>query len=99
MNEENKRLGRPRRRRRIRFNHQINYYKPQGVPLRNLAVEEISIEELEALRLKNIDNLDQNECAEKMNISQSTFQRLLSEAYKKISRALIEGKAIRVTRS
>lgn len=66
--------------------------------MRNLEVEEISIEELEALRLKNIKGLDQNECAQKMNISQSTFQRVLSEAYRKISSALINGKAMKITK-
>ena len=63
-----------------------------------MEVEEISVEELEVLRLKNIKNLDQNKCAQKMNISQSTFQRVLSEAYRKISHALIDGKAIRIIR-
>jgi len=98
MNGKNIELGRPRRRRRIRFSHRINYYKPQGTPLRDLEVEEISVEELETLRLKNIKDLDQNECAKKMNISQSTFQRILSKTYKKISYALISGKAIRIIR-
>ena len=67
--------------------------------MRNLEVTEISIEELEALRLKNVKNLDQNECAKKMNISQSTFQRILSEARKKVSNALVNGKAIKITRN
>lgn len=61
-----------------------------------LEVIELNHEEIEALRLKNIEKLDQNECAEKMNTSQSTFQRILSSAYKKISRALIQGKAISI---
>ena len=99
MNKRNLKLGRPCKQRRIRFSHKITYYKPQGIPVRNLEVEEISIEELEALRLKNVKNLDQNECARKMNVSQSTFQRVLSVAYKKISDALINGKAIKITRN
>ena len=99
MNRKNMMLGRPRRRRRIKFSHKINYYKPQGTPMRNLEIEEILIEELEALRLKNIEGLEQNRCAQKMNISQSTFQRILSEAYKKISNALINGKAIKIIRN
>jgi predicted DNA-binding protein (UPF0251 family) len=61
-----------------------------------LEVIELNHEEIEALRLKNIEKLDQNECAKKMNTSQSTFQRILSSAYKKISRALIQGKAISI---
>jgi len=61
-----------------------------------LEVIELTIEEVEALRLKNIKDLDQNECAKKMNTSQSTFQRILDSAYKKVSQALIEGKAIKI---
>lgn len=64
--------------------------------MRQLKIVELSTEELEALRLKNIQNLDQNECANKMNTSQSTFQRILASAYQKTSEALIEGKAIKI---
>jgi len=59
-------------------------------------VVELTTEEAEALRLRNIKDLDQEEAAKKMNTSQSTFQRILSSAYKKITEALIEGKAIKI---
>jgi len=89
-------MPRPRLGRRIRFNPQVTYFKPQGVPMNMLEVIELTTEEIEALRLKNIENLDQIRAAEKMNTSQSTFQRILSSAYKKISRALILGQAIKI---
>ena len=89
-------MPRPRLCRRIRFNPKISYYKPQGVPMQFLEVVELSREEVEALRLKNVKDLDQIEAAKKMNTSQSTFQRILSSAYKKISKAIIEGKAIKI---
>ena len=89
-------MVRPRLCRRIRFNPNITYFKPQGVPLRFLEVVELTTEEAEALRLRNIKDLDQEEAAKKMNTSQSTFQRILSSAYKKITEALIEGKAIKI---
>ena len=89
-------MPRPRNRRRIRFNPGVTYYKPVGVPMRALGVIELSIEEAEALRLKNIEELSQNECAKKMQTSQSTFQRILASAYKKISYAIIQGRAIRI---
>lgn len=89
-------MPRPRCRRRIRFRPNVRYYKPQGVPMRQLEVVELTIEEVEALRLKNIEDLDQIECAKRMNTSQSTFQRILSLAYKKITEAMVEGKAIRI---
>jgi len=92
-------MVRPRLCRRIRFNPNITYFKPQGVPLRFLEVIELTTEEAEALRLKNIKDLEQEEAAKKMNTSQSTFQRILSSAYKKITEALIEGKAIKIIKA
>ena len=89
-------MTRPRLCRRIRFNPKVSYYKPQGVPMRLLEVVELTREEVEALRLKNVKDLDQIEAAKKMNTSQSTFQRILSSAYRKISKAIIEGKAIKI---
>jgi predicted DNA-binding protein (UPF0251 family) len=91
-------MPRPRLRRRIGFDPNVTYFKPQGIPMRFLEIVELTIEEAEALRLKNIDDLDQAEAAKKMNTSQSTFQRILSSAYKKISEALINGKAIRISK-
>ena len=89
-------MTRPRLWRRIRFYPNVTYFKPQGVPMRFLDMIELTTEEVEALRLKNIKDLDQIECAKLMKTSQSTFQRILSSAYKKITKALIEGKAIRI---
>ncbi len=89
-------MVRPQKKRSIAFNPLVTYYKPRGIPLAQLEEVILSHDELEALRLKNIENLDQIICAEKMGISQSTFQRILKNAYKKISIALIEGKAIRI---
>ncbi len=89
-------MTRPRLRRIIRFNPKIRFFKPQGVPMRELKIINLSSEEIEALRLKNKKGLEQNECARIMNTSQSTFQRILSSAYQKVSLALVEGKAIRI---
>jgi len=89
-------MSRPRLCRRIRFNPNVTYFKPQGVPLRFLEVIKLTTEEVEALRLKNMKDLDQEEAAKKMNTSQSTFQRILSSAYKKVSEALIKGNAIKI---
>jgi predicted DNA-binding protein (UPF0251 family) len=91
-------MTRPRCWRRVQFNPHITYFKPQGVPLRQLDIIELSLEEVEALRLKNIKCCKQTDCACQMKTSQSTFQRILASAYKKISQALIEGKAIRINR-
>ena len=89
-------MTRPKLCRKISFNPNVTYFKPRGIPLRDLEVVELTLEEVESLRLKNIENLEQTECAKKMKTSQSTFQRILTSAYKKISKALIQGKAIRI---
>lgn len=54
----------------------------------------LELEELEALRLKDLEGLDQTECAEKMQISRPTFQRILLSARKKVSDSLVYGKKI-----
>ena len=66
--------------------------------MRFLEVIELTAEETEALRLKNMKDLDQLEAAKKMNTSRSTFQRILSSAYKKITEAIIQGKAIKIVK-
>ena len=91
-------MPRPRLYRKIKFNPNVIYFKPQGVPMRLLEMVELTAEEAEAMRLKNIKDLDQLECAKKMNTSQSTFQRILSSAYKKITEAIIQGKAIKIVK-
>lgn len=93
----NRSLGRPKRCRKINFDHKNNFFKPQGTPMTDLEIIELSHEELEALRLKNIENKSQEECACIMGTSQSTFQRILTQAYKKVSRALVGGGAIKIS--
>ncbi|MFC1629754.1 DUF134 domain-containing protein [Patescibacteria group bacterium] len=89
-------MPRPRLCRRIKFNPNVTYFKPQGVPMKFLDVIKLTTEEVEALRLKNRKDLKQVECAKRMETSQSTFQRILSSAYEKVTDALVEGKAIKI---
>ena len=63
----------------------------------SLDIVELTLEEVEALRLKNVEGLGQTDCAKRMDTSQSTFQRILSSAYKKTADALINGKAIKIS--
>lgn len=72
------------------------YFVPEG--RESSASEEIvlKVEELEAMRLKDIEGLNQEQCAEKMNVSRQTFQLILEKAREKTATALVEGKAIRV---
>lgn len=56
----------------------------------------LKMEELEAIRLKDLEGLEQGECAEKMEVSRPTFQRILFSAREKIADSLVHGKAINV---
>jgi uncharacterized protein len=89
-------MTRPLRPRRLRFNPEVLYFKPRGVPMSSLEEEELFHDELEALKLHDVDGLDQIKSAQKMKISQPTFGRILDSAYKKIATAIIKGKAIKI---
>lgn len=82
--------------RNICFNPGVYYFKPQGIPLRFLEEVVLMSDEVEALKLYEVDNLEQKTAADKMKISQPTFARILGSANKKVAEALIEGKAIRI---
>lgn len=89
-------MSRPKIFRQVRFKPNVYYYKPQGIPLRELKEIFLTKEELEAIKLKDFDGLDQIPAGEKMKISQSTFQRILSSARNKIAQALVLGMALRI---
>jgi len=89
-------MARPIKPRRVFFDPDVLYFKPRAVPLSILEEVDLSIDELEALRLCDLNDLEQAEAAKKMKISQSTLQRILTSARKKVAEALIEGKAIKI---
>jgi predicted DNA-binding protein (UPF0251 family) len=88
--------GRPKIKRLIKFFPEITYFKPAGVPLRFLLEEILTLDEIEAIRLADLEGLEQEEAAQKMKISRVTFLRILHSVHQKIARSLILGKAIRM---
>ncbi len=90
-------MVRPKCDKKINFHPKYSEFKPEGCCVSEKIIY-IETEEAEALRLKNIENLCQRGAAKKMGISQSTFQRILSSAYKKVSIALIKGKIIKLNK-
>jgi len=71
-------------------------FKPVGVPLKSLDTTTLLHEELEALRLADLEGRYQEEAAEQMGVSRSTFQRVVTEARRKIALALVEGTALHI---
>ncbi len=89
-------MGRPPLSRRVSYIPQVTYFKPAGIPLRELEEVNLTVEEIEAIRLKDSEDLEQAECAERMNVSRPTFVRILDSARKKLAEAVIHGKAVRI---
>lgn len=89
-------MPRPIKCRRVSFMPGVTYFKPAGIPLRSLEEVRLSLEEAEAIRLKDLEGLEQEQGADSMNISRPTFQRVLASARQKIADALLNGKAIRI---
>ncbi len=88
--------GRPPRCRRVSFVPEATFFKPVGTPMRVLEEVTLSLDEAEAIRLKDLEGLEQEEGADKMGISRPTFQRILASARQKVADALLNGKAIRI---
>jgi len=89
---------RPRGRRRLGFQFRDTYFKPRGIPLRELQEVNVTDEELETLRLRYIEHIDQEKAAKMMGISQSQYQRDLTSVMEKITEALTYGYAISIRR-
>jgi len=89
-------MPRPKSKRCLRFNPNVYYFKPKGIPIRHLEEVLLEKDEVEALKLHDVDGLDQTKSSKKMKISQPTFARILDSAYKKIADAIINGKAVRI---
>jgi uncharacterized protein len=73
-----------------------NYFKPRGIPISQLEEVLLSLDEYEAIRLADFEQLYQEEAAGRMNISRQTFGRIIEAAHKKIADVLINGKALKI---
>jgi len=89
-------MARPRLCRTISAQPDVTYFKPAGIRMFDLEESILTVDEFEAVRLKDLDGLEQEACAKKMGISQPTFHRLVLSARKNIADAIVNGKAIRI---
>lgn len=74
----------------------VTFFKPAGVPLVHLQEVRLSVEEAEAIRLRDVERLEQDECAQSMRVSRPTFARVLLAARHKLADALLNAKAIKI---
>jgi len=74
----------------------VLYFKPRGVPLCSLEEVCLNLDEMEAIRLADLEGLYQEQAAKQMNISRQTFGNIVNSARKKIAEAIINGKALQI---
>lgn len=89
-------MPRPTCPRRVGFFPDVTYFKPAGRPIGSLEEVLVGHDEVEAIRLKNLVGLSQEEAAAQMGVSQPTFHRLLLAAHQKLTDAVVNGKALRI---
>jgi predicted DNA-binding protein (UPF0251 family) len=89
-------MPRPRKRRRLWHTPRAAVFKPVGAPLESLERITLLYEELEALRLADLEGRHQADAATRMGVSRSTFQRVVTEARRKVALALVNGAALQV---
>lgn len=89
-------MGRPQKCRRIAFMPGVLYFKPAGIPARELEEVRLALDEMEAIRLADGEGLYQENAAGRMNVSRQTFANILASARRKIADALMHGKALRI---
>ncbi len=89
-------MSRPKCHRNICGTPDNNYFKPRGMPTVDLEEVVLNLDEFEAIRLADYEQLYQEEAAIKMNISRQTFGRIINEAHRKIADVLINAKALKI---
>ena len=89
-------MSRPHKKRRVCFTPTFTLFKPAGVPIKKSEIIELRLDELEAMRLANLEGLYQEDGAKRMNTSRATFGRILTDARRKITDAIINGKPISI---
>ena len=89
-------MPRPVRCRRVAWEPESDFFKPRGVPARELETIGLTMDELEALRLADLEGLYQEEGARRMDISRQTFGNVLACAHRKVANALVNSKALRI---
>ncbi len=89
-------MPRDKRWRRVSKEPPVSVFKPAGIPAKSLDEILITLDEFEAVRLADYEGLNQREASIIMNISQPTFNRVLSSARRKIAKGLVQGCVLRI---
>ena len=89
-------MARPIKQRCINCVPVASYFKPAGIPMRELDEIVLAKDELEAMRLTDLEGLYQADAAERMGVSRQTIGNILISVHRKVADALLNGKALRI---
>jgi len=89
-------MGRPVKCRKVACALSADYFKPRGIPLCELDEVVLELDEVEALRLADLEELYQVDAAARMGVSRQTFGNIIARAHRKVAQALLGGKALRI---
>ncbi|OHD12029.1 MAG: hypothetical protein A2Y34_13715 [Spirochaetes bacterium GWC1_27_15] len=89
-------MPRPTKCRKLHYTPDFYYFKPAGIPGRNLEEVILTLDEFEAIRLADFENLYQEDAAKQLNVSRQTFGNIIDSAHKKIADTIINGKILKI---
>ena len=89
-------MARPMICRKVSCDVTAKYFKPQGIPMRDLEEIAMELDEIEAIRLADLEGLYQVDAAARMGVSRQTFGNIIARAHKKVATAQLCGKALRI---
>jgi predicted DNA-binding protein (UPF0251 family) len=72
----------------------VTLFKPAGVPGRSLEQLPLAVDELEAIRLVDLEGLSHEQAAAAMGVSRQTVGRVLERGRATVAEALVAGKAL-----
>lgn len=90
-------MARPRKMRLVCKLPDNGMYGPvRGRQAEELEKIDMTVVEYEVIRLMDYEGLQQQACADMMNVARSTVQRIYESARKKLAQSIVEGKAIKI---
>ena len=89
-------MPRPRKWRKVCCLPESNQFGPLDKISENSEIITMSIDEYETIRLIDLENFTQEECASQMNIARTTVQGIYTEARKKLAESLVNGKTLNI---
>lgn len=89
-------MARPRKKRTVCLKLKAGYFRPEEFSGAGAAEVVLEVDEIEAIRLADLDGEYQSAAAIRMGVSRPTFSNIIARARQKVAEALIRGRAIRI---